>query len=113
MRQRDPLAREGMAERIVALGVDAMSVSLDTADSAANGRYRPARNGKDGWGRVVAGVTHLLDVRAGAGLGPWVGSYAAIGRRNVGASCDVRQTATGRLSAARSSGRRRSPRSRG
>ncbi|GGV62890.1 hypothetical protein GCM10010277_68580 [Streptomyces longisporoflavus] len=79
-----PLARNAIARRIVELGVDAVSVSLDGDRAAVNDRYRPSRNGKDGFEQVLAGVRNLSKWRArdNATL-PRIGLYAVIGRHNI------------------------------
>jgi MoaA/NifB/PqqE/SkfB family radical SAM enzyme len=76
------LNRPETAARIVELGVDAVSVSLDSADPAANDRYRPAHRGVHGWHDVVSGIRSLLAVR-GTGRPPRVGVYTVITRRNL------------------------------
>src|SRR5207249_110312 len=58
-----PLNRPEVTERIVELGLDAVSVSLDSDDPAENDRYRPSRSGTHGWGDVVEGVRSLLAAR--------------------------------------------------
>ncbi|MGW5868351.1 radical SAM protein [Streptomyces sp. NPDC055239] len=79
-----PLARDDIARRIVELGVDAVSVSLDGDSAGINDRYRPARNGKDGFDDVLAGVRNLSEWRAkGSGTRPRIGLYAVIGRHNI------------------------------
>ncbi|MFP8959308.1 radical SAM protein [Streptomyces nanhaiensis] len=91
-----PLGRDAVARRIVELGVDAVSVSLDADTAAVNDRYRPARNRKDGFDQVLAGVENLLRRRAEAGgQGPRIGLYAAIGRHNITAINTVPRLAAG------------------
>lgn len=62
--------------------VDAVSVSLDSADPVHNDTWRPARNGKNGWRQVVTGVQALLAARAERPR-PKVGLYTVITRRNL------------------------------
>jgi MoaA/NifB/PqqE/SkfB family radical SAM enzyme len=77
-----PLSRPDITRQIMALGVDGVSVSLDSADPAYNDRYRPSRNGRHGWADVVAGIRTLLAARAGHAA-PKVGLYTVITRRNL------------------------------
>jgi len=88
-----PLNRAEVTDRIIALGVDAVSVSLDSPDPEYNDRYRPARNRRHGHADVLAGVSRLLAARAGRAR-PRVGLYMVVTRRNIDAV-----TATGRLAA--------------
>lgn len=76
-----PLNRPEIADRLVELSVDAVSVSLDSTDPRTNDRYRPARNQVDGWSQVVSGVQALLAARAG-GRTPRVGLYMVLTRQN-------------------------------
>jgi sulfatase maturation enzyme AslB (radical SAM superfamily) len=76
------LNRPDTTARIIELGVDAVSVSLDSTDPAANDRYRPAHRGEHGWHDVVSGIRSLLAVR-GTGRPPRVGVYTVITRRNL------------------------------
>lgn len=77
-----PLGRPEVSRQIIALGVDGVSVSLDSADPAYNDHYRPSRNRRHGWADVVAGIRALLSARGGQQI-PKVGLYAAITRRNI------------------------------
>jgi len=79
-----PLNRPAITRRIIELGVDAVSVSLDSPDPAENDHYRPARNGGDGYAHVVAGVRSLLAARRARFL-PRVGIYMVVTRRNIDA----------------------------
>lgn len=76
------LNRPHLVDRMLALGVDAVSVSLDSADQEYNDRWRPARNRVDGHARVLSGVRTLLEAR-GASATPRVGLYAVITRLNT------------------------------
>ena len=51
-----PLSRPEIVANIIELGVDAVSVSLDSADPAHNDHYRPSRNGRHSWSDVVTGA---------------------------------------------------------
>ncbi len=62
--------------------VDAVSVSLDSTDPAANDHYRPSRHDAHGWCDVVSGIRCLLAGRA-TGRPPRVGVYTVITRRNL------------------------------
>lgn len=77
-----PLNRPEITERLIELGVDAVSVSLDSTHPADNDRYRPSRNGVHGWAEVVSGIERLLAARADRVM-PRVGLYAVITRRNI------------------------------
>lgn len=68
--------------RLVELGVDAVSVSLDSAEAAYNDRWRPALNRRDGWDSVIAGTRALLTAR-GARPRPLVGIYTVVTRLNL------------------------------
>jgi MoaA/NifB/PqqE/SkfB family radical SAM enzyme len=74
-----PFTRPHVAERLVALGVDGVSVSLDSADAAANDRMRPSRSGRFGYHDVLAGIRTLLQARAGRPA-PRVGIYTVVTR---------------------------------
>ena len=58
------LARPQVSSALVRLGVDAVSVSLDSADPAHHDAWRPPKQPGDGWDRVIAGVRALLTARA-------------------------------------------------
>ncbi|MFJ6771810.1 radical SAM protein [Kitasatospora sp. NPDC091257] len=72
-----PLTRPGIARKLVELGVDAVSVSLDSADEAVNDALRPSRSRRVGHREVLAGIRTLLDER-GDGAGPRVGIYSVV-----------------------------------
>ncbi|HEX9358517.1 MAG TPA: radical SAM protein [Streptosporangiaceae bacterium] len=76
------LNQSGIAARIIGLGVDAVSVSLDSVDPAANDRYRPSRHNAHGWRDVVSGIRCLLADR-GTGQSPRVGVYTVVTRQNL------------------------------
>ncbi len=77
-----PLVRPEISDRIVELGVDAVSVSLDSTDPEANDQYRPAHNGIHGWADVVRGVRAVLAARAEQRV-PRMGLYTVVTRRNI------------------------------
>jgi MoaA/NifB/PqqE/SkfB family radical SAM enzyme len=77
------LARPQVSAMLVRLGVDAVSVSLDSADPAHHDAWRPPRQPGDGWDRVIAGTRTLLAARAGHS-GPRVGLYSVITALNIG-----------------------------
>ncbi|MFI0420499.1 radical SAM protein [Spongiactinospora sp. 9N601] len=74
-----PLGREEILTGLVSLGIDAISVSLDSTDPAYNDRWRPARNGADGWPQVINGI------RAARHATPRlrIGVYSVITRCNI------------------------------
>jgi MoaA/NifB/PqqE/SkfB family radical SAM enzyme len=73
------LARREISQQLVELGVDAVSVSLDNTDPAANDARRPSRNGLHGWADVITGISTLLEVR-GERPAPKVGIYTVVMR---------------------------------
>jgi MoaA/NifB/PqqE/SkfB family radical SAM enzyme len=77
-----PLNRPDITDALVERGVDAVSVSLDSADPDHNDTWRPARNGRDGWSQIVTGTRTLLTARADRQR-PQVGLYSVITRRNM------------------------------
>jgi MoaA/NifB/PqqE/SkfB family radical SAM enzyme len=78
-----PLARDRIARLMVSLAVDAVSVSLDSPDAAANDRYRPSRSGRHGHADVLAGIAALRAARGSRPL-PRIGIYTVITRANAG-----------------------------
>ncbi|MGW0251134.1 radical SAM protein [Nocardia goodfellowii] len=69
-------------------GVDAVSVSLDSADPVINDRQRPARgNRTDSWARVVAGISALLTERGDTAMK--VGIYSVITRPTLAGMADT------------------------
>jgi MoaA/NifB/PqqE/SkfB family radical SAM enzyme len=74
-----PLTRPHVISRLVALGVDGVSVSLDSADAEANDRMRPSRSGRFGYHDVLLGIRALLQARAGLPA-PRVGIYTVVTR---------------------------------
>ncbi|MEV7930417.1 radical SAM protein [Kitasatospora sp. NPDC088779] len=76
------LNRPELREPLVELDVDAVSVSLDSADPAYNDTWRPPRRDGDGWQKVVSGISALIEAR-GSAPRPKVGIYSVITRRNL------------------------------
>ena len=74
-----PLTRPHVASRLVALGADGVSVSLDSADATVNDQMRPSRSGRLGYHDVLAGIRTLLRERGGQGI-PRVGIYTVVTR---------------------------------
>jgi MoaA/NifB/PqqE/SkfB family radical SAM enzyme len=79
-----PLNRADVVDKIIACGVDAVSVSVDSPDATYNDTWRPARNGVHGHGDVLSGVRALIAARGG-GTTPRVGLYSVITRLNIDA----------------------------
>jgi MoaA/NifB/PqqE/SkfB family radical SAM enzyme len=77
-----PLNKPILADRLVELGVDGVSVSLDSTDPAVNDELRPALGGYAAHGDVLAGIRTLIDVRAGRPT-PRVGVYSVVSRRTL------------------------------
>ena len=88
------LSRPEITGALAGAGVDAVSVSLDSADPVYNDTWRPARNRKDGWDQVVSGITALLRAR-GRQERPRVGIYSVITRLNIGDILAVPRLAAG------------------
>lgn len=88
-----PLTRPGIARRLVELGVDGVSVSLDSAYAAVNDRLRPSRSGRVGHHEVLDGIRTLLSER-GSGPGPRVGIYTVVMRDRPQEITDVAQLAS-------------------
>ncbi len=76
------LNRPEMTQTLIELGVDAVSVSLDSVDPTYNDQLRPPRNGKDGWERVVSGIEALITAR-GDHEYPKIGIYSVITNQNL------------------------------
>lgn len=76
------LNQPGMAQRLVELGVDGVSVSLDSTDPDYNDTWRPPRREGDGWEGVVSGIKTLLAAR-GSSAQPRVGLYTVITKLNL------------------------------
>lgn len=87
-----PLTRPGVAERLVSLGVDGVSVSLDSADAEANDRMRPG--GRFGYRDVLSGIETLLRARSG-NPAPKVGLYTVVTRSRPHEITDVARLAAG------------------
>jgi MoaA/NifB/PqqE/SkfB family radical SAM enzyme len=88
------LNRPEITARIIELGVDAVSVSLDSTDPEANDRYRPARHHAHGWLDVVTGIKSLLAARPTGGP-PRAGIYSVITRRNISQIAEMGAFAAG------------------
>ncbi|MGC4856863.1 radical SAM protein [Micromonospora sp. DT4] len=87
-----PLTRLHVAERLVALGVDGVSVSLDSADAGTNDRMRPSRSGRFGYHDVLEGIGALLRAR-GDRPAPRVGIYTVVTRSRPQEITDVARLA--------------------
>lgn len=88
-----PLKRPGIARRLVELGVDGVSVSIDIADAAVNDQLRPSRSGLVGHREVLAGIRTLLSER-GSGPSPRVGIYTVVMRDRPQEITDVARLAS-------------------
>lgn len=88
-----PLTRPRIARRLVELGVDGVSVSLDSADAAVNDRLRPSRSGRVGHREVLDGIRTLLSER-GSAPGPRVGIYTVVMRDRPQEITDVARLAS-------------------
>ncbi|GAA3875336.1 radical SAM protein [Streptomyces sedi] len=88
-----PLTRPGIARRLVELGVDGVSVSLDSADATVNDQLRPSRSGRVGHREVLAGIRTLLGER-GCEPAPRVGIYTVVMRDRPQEITDVARLAS-------------------
>jgi MoaA/NifB/PqqE/SkfB family radical SAM enzyme len=82
------LARPQVSAMLVGLGVDAVSVSLDSADPAHHDAWRPPKQPGDSWDRVIDGVRALLAARSDRSR-PRVGLYSVITALNIPDICGV------------------------
>lgn len=76
------LNRPDLVDEIIGLGVDGVSVSLDSPTAEYNDTWRPARNGKHGHHDVISGIQALIAAR-GSNPSPRVGLYSVITRLNI------------------------------
>jgi MoaA/NifB/PqqE/SkfB family radical SAM enzyme len=83
-----PLNRPEIASGLLDVGVDAVSVSLDSATPGHHDRWRPAHNRRDGWQQVVSGIQALLAARNGR-TRPAVGLYTVVTAENIDAITGV------------------------
>ncbi|GAA4198144.1 hypothetical protein GCM10022252_48090 [Streptosporangium oxazolinicum] len=77
-----PLNRPDVVDGLLSYGVEAVSVSLDSADPGYNDRWRPSRNGMDGWDQVITGIRALVERRAER-VHPRIGLYSVVTRLNI------------------------------
>ncbi|MEV7775937.1 radical SAM protein [Kitasatospora sp. NPDC086791] len=77
-----PLAKAEIQDALFDLGVDAISVSLDSTDPAVNDARRPDRFGRGTWHAAVDGIRAVIAQRA-AGPAPRVGIYSVLTRRTI------------------------------
>lgn len=77
-----PLNRPELVDKILSVGVDAVSISVDSPDPGYNDTWRPARNGVHGHHDVLAGARALITARASRPT-PRVGLYSVISRLNI------------------------------
>ena len=87
-----PLNQPQIADQLIGLGIDAVSVSVDSADPGHHDRYRPSRTGRHGWTEVISGIRRLLAARGAAAV-PKIGVYTVITRHNVPAIVQVAELA--------------------
>ncbi|WP_328384511.1 radical SAM protein [Micromonospora zamorensis] len=88
-----PLTRPHITDRLVTLGVDGVSVSLDSADADTNDQMRPSRSGRFGYDDVLDGIGTLLRAR-GDRPTPRVGIYTVVTRSRPQEITDVARLAT-------------------
>lgn len=87
-----PLTRPHIVERLVTLGVDGVSVSLDSADADTNDQMRPSRSGRVGYHDVLNGIGTLLRARDDRPA-PRVGIYTVVTRSRPQEITDVARLA--------------------
>lgn len=87
-----PFTRPHVAERLVTLGVDGVSVSLDSADAETNDRMRPSRSARTGYDDVLTGIRALLQAR-GVEPTPTIGIYTVVTRARPQEITDVARLA--------------------
>ena len=87
-----PLNRPEIAADLIDLGIDAVSISVDSAEPAHHDHYRPSRTGRHGWTEVINGIRHLLATR-GTSAVPKIGLYTVITCRNIPAIVQVAELA--------------------
>jgi MoaA/NifB/PqqE/SkfB family radical SAM enzyme len=83
-----PLNRPVNLAALLDSGVDAVSVSLDSADAGHNDTYRPVHGSDAGFEYVLKGIRALLRARSSQSR-PRVGIYSVITRRNIDAILTV------------------------
>jgi MoaA/NifB/PqqE/SkfB family radical SAM enzyme len=83
-----PLARPRVIDGLMRLGIDAVSVSLDSATPQHHDAWRPAHNGTGSWHQAVSGIRALIAAR-GAATSPAVGIYTVVTARNISAITSV------------------------
>lgn len=83
-----PLSRPAIIDELMRLGIDAVSVSLDSATPQHNDAWRPAHNGTGSWHQAVSGIRALIAAR-GAATSPAVGIYTVVTARNISAITSV------------------------
>jgi MoaA/NifB/PqqE/SkfB family radical SAM enzyme len=83
-----PLSRPAIIDDLMRLGVDAVSVSLDSAAPEHNDTWRPTHNGTGSWHQAVSGIRALLAAR-GTAASPAVGIYTVVTARNISAIISV------------------------
>ncbi|MFE2727131.1 radical SAM protein [Kitasatospora sp. NPDC059327] len=77
-----PLAKAEIRNALFDLGVDAISVSLDSTDPAVNDARRPDRFGRGTWHAAVDGIRAVIAQR-GTRPGPRVGIYSVLTRHTI------------------------------
>lgn len=72
-----PLQRDDLCRFLLEHEVDAVSISLDSADPATNDHWRTDRSGQ-GWRGVVAGIQNLVRLRNAAQAPMRIGVYSVL-----------------------------------
>jgi MoaA/NifB/PqqE/SkfB family radical SAM enzyme len=77
-----PLRKAAVVQALLALGVDAVSISLDSYDATYNDVWRPDKSGA-GWSGVVEGIETLVRLRNEQQATTKIGIYSVITQKNV------------------------------
>jgi MoaA/NifB/PqqE/SkfB family radical SAM enzyme len=77
-----PLRKDTVVQGLLDIGIDAISISLDSYDAAYNDAWRPDKSGA-GWDGVVQGIETLVRLRNAQGATTRVGVYAVITQENI------------------------------
>ena len=77
-----PLQREELCRFLLAQGVDAVSISLDSADPIINDHWRQDRSGQ-GWQGVISGIQNLIRLRDAEHAPLRIGIYSVITQQTL------------------------------
>jgi MoaA/NifB/PqqE/SkfB family radical SAM enzyme len=77
-----PLRRDAVVTSLLAIGIDAVSISLDSFDADYNDHWRQDRSGQ-GWQGVVEGLRNIVRLRNEQRSLTKIGVYSVITQRNI------------------------------